>query len=95
MASQVSERGQITIDREIRDQLGVKPGMIAYQTVVNGHLEVVFLPAPHRRSLYGALAGLGKGPFPKTRQEINDDVREAIAEEQERREREHRDSTRR
>jgi hypothetical protein len=27
--------------------------MVAYQRVVAGHLEVIFLPETHRRSLYG------------------------------------------
>jgi bifunctional DNA-binding transcriptional regulator/antitoxin component of YhaV-PrlF toxin-antitoxin module len=82
MVTRVSERGQITIDRKIREQLGVRPGMIAYQTVVDGHLEVVFLPAPHHDSLYGALQGLGRAAAPMTRAEIEQAVAEAVAEEQ-------------
>jgi bifunctional DNA-binding transcriptional regulator/antitoxin component of YhaV-PrlF toxin-antitoxin module len=56
MAAQVSTRGQITIDRGARRALAVEPGMVAVQYVVDGHLEVYFVPAPHRRSLFGALA---------------------------------------
>jgi bifunctional DNA-binding transcriptional regulator/antitoxin component of YhaV-PrlF toxin-antitoxin module len=85
MASQVSERGQITIDRPIRKQLGVEPGMVAYQSVVDGRLEIVFLPAPHRESLYGALKELAKGRAPRTRTEISTAVMEALAGKQERR----------
>ena len=83
MASQVSERGQITIDRAARQQLGVQPGMVAYQRVVSGRLEVIFLPAPHRRSLYGALHREGEEPQVTTSDEIEEAVMEAIAEEQE------------
>ena len=54
--AQVSARGQITIDREARRALAVEPGMVAVQYVVDDHLEVYFVPAPHRRSLFGALA---------------------------------------
>ena len=83
MASQVSERGQITIDRAIRKQLGVQPGMIAYQRVVAGHLEVVFLPRPHRNSLYGVLRQEGEEPKVVTAQQLEEAVMEAIAAEQE------------
>src|SRR5688572_24785237 len=80
MVSQVSERGQITIERSIRDQLGIEPGMVAYQSVVDGRLEVVFLPAPHRESLYGALKRGAGTRAPRTRAEIGDAVRETLAE---------------
>ncbi len=82
MPSQVSERGQITIDRAAREQLGVRPGMIAYQRVVSGHLEVVFLPAPHRRSLYGVFHRPGERDKARTPEEIEEAVMEAVAEEQ-------------
>lgn len=62
MATQVSERGQITIDRAAGQQLGIRPGMVAYQRVVSGRLEVVFLPAPHCRSPSGVLHCVGKKP---------------------------------
>ncbi|HET8629649.1 MAG TPA: hypothetical protein VFL91_19700 [Thermomicrobiales bacterium] len=81
MSSRVSERGQITIDREARRELGVEPGMIAYQRVVDGHLEVLFLPAPHRRSLYGALHREGEEPQVLTRDQLEEAVMEAIAAE--------------
>jgi hypothetical protein len=55
MASQVSTRGQITIDRAARRALSVRPGMIAVQVVVDDHLQVYFIPARHRRSLFGRL----------------------------------------
>lgn len=81
MGGRVSERGQITIDRAARKELGVEPGMIAYQRVVDGHLEVLFLPAPHRRSLYGALHREGEEPRALTRDQIEEAVMEAIAAE--------------
>ena len=56
MATQVSTRGQITVDRQARRALLVAPGMVAVQFVVDDHLEVYFLPAPHRRSLFGVLS---------------------------------------
>ena len=82
MTSQVSERGQITIDRAIREQLGVRPGMVAYQRVVDGRLEVIFLPAPHRESLFGVFHREGEPPKVVTGEDLEEAVMEAIAEEQ-------------
>ena len=79
MGIRVSRRGQITIDRDARKQLGVRPGMVAHQRVVDGRLEVVFLPAPHRRSLCGALRREGEGALVVTREDLEDAVMEAVA----------------
>ena len=56
MPSKVGERGQITIEKAIREELGVYAGDQAVQWVEDGHLVVTFVPAPHSRSLFGALA---------------------------------------
>ena len=81
--SQVSDRGQITVDKTIRKRLGVKPGMIAYQRVVEGwKLEIIFLPAPHRESQFGVFFREGEPPGPMTGEELEEAVMEAIAEEQ-------------
>ena len=85
MPSRVSDRGQITIDYAARRDLGVRPGMVAYQRVVGGRLEVVFLPAPHRRSLSGVLHREGEEPQVLTRADVDEAVAEAVAEEQDRR----------
>ncbi len=82
MASRVSERGQITIDRTVRTQLGVQPGMVAHQRVVGGRLEVMFLPAPHHRSLFGALHQEGEQPKVIDSDALEEAVIEALAEEQ-------------
>ncbi len=57
MASRVGERGQITIEKQIREELGVYSGDQAIQRVVDGRVVVEFVPGPHRRSLAGVLAG--------------------------------------
>ena len=81
--SQVSERGQITIDKTIRKRLSVKPGMIAYQRVVEGwKLEILFLPAPHRESQFGVFYEEGAPPGPLTGEELEEAVMEGLAEEQ-------------
>ena len=82
MTSRVSERGQITIDRSLRKELGIRPGMIAYQRVVSGRLEVFFLPAPHSRSLCGALHRRGEPVKVHNGQELEEAAVEAVAEEQ-------------
>ena len=54
MANKVGTKGQVVIDKAIRDQLGIKPGALAIQTVVDDHVEIFFLQE-HDRSLFGAL----------------------------------------
>lgn len=57
----VGPKGQVVIAKEIRDELGIKPGWLALQRVVDGHVEVQFLPPEHDRSLKGSLASYAKG----------------------------------
>ncbi len=52
----VGTKGQMVVAKAARDLLGVKPGCIALQRVVDGHLDLYFMPPPHRRSLAGSLA---------------------------------------
>ncbi|MFP3975287.1 MAG: AbrB/MazE/SpoVT family DNA-binding domain-containing protein [Dehalococcoidia bacterium] len=61
MAHVVGFKGQVVIAKEIRDQLGVQPGWLALQRLVNDHVEVYFLPPEHRKSLKGSLANHAKG----------------------------------
>lgn len=55
MANVVGERYQITIDKQVREALGIKPGDRGVEWVENGRLVVAFLPPPHDRSLLGIL----------------------------------------
>jgi AbrB family looped-hinge helix DNA binding protein len=71
MASTVGERGQITIEKAIREELGVYAGDQAVQRVENGRVVIEFVPAPHRRSLAGVLRG-------KVRPISDDETWEAI-----------------
>ena len=80
MISKVGERGQITIDKSIRDELGIKPKDIAVQEVVDGRVVIHFLPAPHRRSLRGILKSKPRRPM-NTRRQIEQAAGEAVAEE--------------
>lgn len=55
MSSTVGERGQITIEKAIREELGVYAGDEAVQRVEDGRIVIEIVPARHRRSLAGAL----------------------------------------
>lgn len=55
MSSRVGERGQVTIEKAIREQLGVYAGDQAVQRVEDGRVVIEFVPGPHRRSLLGIL----------------------------------------
>src|SRR5882672_12579203 len=55
MSNVVGERFQITIDRKVRQELGVQPGDRAVEWVEDGRLVVSFLPRPHNESMLGIL----------------------------------------
>ena len=55
MSYQVGAEGQVVIEKELRDQLGIEPGWQVTQIMVNGHIEMYFAPPGHRRSLMGSL----------------------------------------
>lgn len=63
MANVVGERFQITIDKKVRQELGIKPGDRAIERVQDGQLVVSFMPAPHDRSLLGILKRPGQEPI--------------------------------
>ncbi len=55
MTSRVGERGQITIEKSIREELGIYAGDETVQRVENGRIVVEVIPGRHRRSLAGSL----------------------------------------
>ena len=61
MSSTVGERGQVTIEKAIREELGVYGGDIAVQRLEGRRVVIEFLPAPHRRSLAGVLRDKVRG----------------------------------
>lgn len=56
MPTTVGTKGQVVIEKGIRDRLGVRPGAIAVQALVGDRVEIRFVPPAHSRSLFGALA---------------------------------------
>lgn len=55
MTSRVGERGQVTIEKAIRENLGVYAGDQAIQRIEDGRVVIEFVPGAHRRSLAGSL----------------------------------------
>jgi AbrB family looped-hinge helix DNA binding protein len=60
MANVVGERFQITIDKAVREELGIRPGDRAIERAEGGRLVIDFVPAPHRESLLGILKQPGQ-----------------------------------
>ena len=52
----VGDNGEVVIDGVLREELGIGPGWFALQKVVDGRLEVEFLPPEHNESLAGIAA---------------------------------------
>lgn len=56
MSTIVGTKGQVTIEKGIREELGVKPGWRAIQRRVGQQVMITFRPPRHRRSLLGILS---------------------------------------
>ena len=63
MANVVGDRFQITIEKKVRDALGIRAGDLAVERVEDGRLVVEFVPKPHHRSLLGVLKRPGHEPI--------------------------------
>ncbi len=63
MSSRVGERGQITIEKGIREELSIYAGDEAVQRVEDGRIVIEVIPGRHRRSMAGVLRGkVGRVP---------------------------------
>ena len=56
MSHVVGPKGQVVIEKEIRDRLGVEPGWQTIQVPAGDHVKLYFVPPPHNRSLKGCLS---------------------------------------
>jgi AbrB family looped-hinge helix DNA binding protein len=57
MSSTVGERGQITIEKRIREELAIYAGDETVQRVEDGRIVIEIIPGRHRQSLAGSLKG--------------------------------------
>jgi AbrB family looped-hinge helix DNA binding protein len=55
MTSRVGDRGQITIAKAIREELGIYAGDETVQRIEAGRIVIEVVPGRHRRSLAGSL----------------------------------------
>jgi AbrB family looped-hinge helix DNA binding protein len=55
VSSRVGDRGQITIEKGIREELGIYSGDQAVQRIEDGRIVIEVIPGRHRRSLAGVL----------------------------------------
>jgi AbrB family looped-hinge helix DNA binding protein len=55
MSSRVGERGQITLEKAIREELGIYAGDEAVQRIEDGRIVIEVVPGRHDRSLAGSL----------------------------------------
>ena len=60
MANVLGAKGQVVIEKAIRESLGIEAGYVAVQRLVGDHVEIQFYPPEHDRSLRGALARAGQ-----------------------------------
>ena len=73
MTSRVGDRGQITIEKAIRDQLAIYAGDEAVQRVEDGRIVIEIVPGRHRRSLAGALRDrVGRQPADESWEVLRD-----------------------
>lgn len=56
MAHRIGAKGQVVIAKEIRDELGIGPGWETIQRIVDGRLQLTFLPPASNESRMGSLA---------------------------------------
>ncbi len=78
----MTSKGQLTIPKEVRDELALKPGTKFFVTVRNG--EVVALPKNKKiADLAGILGKLPKG-IPATLEDFDNAIGQAVAEDDER-----------
>ena len=73
MTSRVGERGQITIEKAIREKLAIYAGDEAVQRVEDGRIVIEVIPGRHRRSMAGSLGDkIGRKPADESWPAIRD-----------------------
>jgi bifunctional DNA-binding transcriptional regulator/antitoxin component of YhaV-PrlF toxin-antitoxin module len=80
MAHVVGPKGQVVIEKEIRDRLGIQPGWKAIQIPAEDHVKIYFIPPEHNRSLRGIAKPFIRR-WPKPDEDWDEAVAEAAAED--------------
>ena len=75
----MTSKGQLTIPKDVRDQLGIEPGTRFFVTVRNGQVVAV----PKNKKLADLAGILGRPPNGRSLsiEEIDDAIAEAVAED--------------
>lgn len=83
MSSIVGTKGQVVIEKAIRDALCLKPGYIAVQRLAGDRVEITFVEPEHDRSLRGILsaAALQRVPVEAWLEAREEAWREAVADQ--------------
>jgi len=79
--TQIGPKGQMVIEKELRDKLGIAPGWYAVQEVRGNELVVRFEPPLHNRSLAGIFSAYAERVAPPSDREMDDAVGGGIADE--------------
>jgi bifunctional DNA-binding transcriptional regulator/antitoxin component of YhaV-PrlF toxin-antitoxin module len=81
MPNRVGAKGNIVIDKNIRDRLGVKPGWETVQLLQDGYVEVYFLPPVGPDTVFGRLRVDGASEWLKDDDRLHEATDRALAEE--------------
>lgn len=81
MAATVTSKGQVTIPKRVRDQLGLKAGSKVEFVLVKGHAVLEPVGARGADALAGSLKAYSKALAGRTHRDILEDVRREVANE--------------
>ena len=80
MVGKVGAKGNIVIEKSIREQLGIEPGWEVIQIARDGHVEVYFLPPRTPGMAAGILRGEKSMPELSSDDALHDAIEEAMGE---------------
>ena len=80
MMTTIGPEGTITIDKKIRDQLGVEPGWEVVQLLRDGVLEIHFLPPARVGVAAGILGPVANAPWVEDEDALHEATEWAIGE---------------
>jgi bifunctional DNA-binding transcriptional regulator/antitoxin component of YhaV-PrlF toxin-antitoxin module len=80
MSSRVGAKGNIVIDKRIRDQLGVQQGWETIQLLRDGYLEVYFLPPAQPGGSAGILGPVGDAEWLRDEEGLRRAIDQAMEE---------------